>query len=119
MLHLREAVGAGGLGVAALAWVLPAVVPALCHSPLLAKFCCLAGVQAAALIFLFLTMLLCWASSLQMRRHEVAWAHWEVPRCPSPGAPPVRYGGCIVSRLSLVSPSLCQPEPGALSSRMR
>lgn len=58
----------------------------LCHGPLLTGICRLTGVQAAALIFLFLMALLCLAGSLlslQMWRREVAQKHREVPGGPT------------------------------------
>ncbi|KAF1506288.1 MARVEL domain-containing protein 2, partial [Eudyptula minor] len=64
---------------------------ALCQGPLLAGICRLAGAQAATLIFLFLTALLCLAGSLLslwMWRREVAWKHQEAPGNSTP--PPAR-----------------------------
>lgn len=59
--------------------------PPLAGGPLLAAFCRLAGGQAAALVFLFLTALLYLAGSLvalKMWRHEVARRRREAPVSP-------------------------------------
>lgn len=75
---------------AAAAYIHTVTLGGLCYSPLaggplLAAFCRLAGGQAAALVFLFLTALLYLAGSLvalKMWRHEVARRRREAPVSP-------------------------------------
>nr|XP_047908417.1 occludin/ELL domain-containing protein 1 [Anser cygnoides] len=76
---------------AAAAYIHTVTLGGLCYSPLaggplLAAFCRLAGGQAAALVFLFLTALLYLAGSLvalKMWRHEVARRRREAPPPPA------------------------------------